>query len=281
MQTLLNTPHEIIQQNILGAAAKAKTRILNILVLGMMAGSFIAMGAQSSSLAVHNISNIGLARTLAGCIFPVGLMMIVFVGGELFTGDCMMSMAWMQRKIHFADMLRTLVLVYVSNFVGAALIAFLVAHSGQYDYSFGALGAYTIKVAYGKVHLSFANALVSGILCNILVCVAVLMAAAAKDIAGKVLAIFFPILAFVVSGFEHCVANMYYIPAGIFASKNAAYAAKAFEFYNIDSTQLSSLNWGSFAISNLIPVTIGNIIGGALLVGGACFYLHGKALHES
>ena len=130
MQTLLNTPHEIIQQNILGAAAKAKTRILNILVLGIMAGSFIAMGAQSSSLAVHNISNVGLARTLAGCIFPVGLMMIVFVGGELFTGDCMMSMAWMQRKIHFADMLRTLVLVYVSNFVGAALIAFLVAHSG-------------------------------------------------------------------------------------------------------------------------------------------------------
>ena len=145
MQTLLNTPHEIIQQNILGAAAKAKTRILNILVLGMMAGSFIAMGAQSSSLAVHNISNIGLARTLAGCIFPVGLMMIVFVGGELFTGDCMMSMAWMQRKIHFADMLRTLVLVYVSNFVGAALIAFLVAHSGQYDYSFGALGAYSLR----------------------------------------------------------------------------------------------------------------------------------------
>lgn len=127
----------------------------------MMAGAFIAMGAQSSSLAVHNISNVGLARILAGCIFPVGLMMIVFVGGELFTGDCMMSMAWMQRKIHFTDMLRTLVLVYVSNFVGAALIAFLVAHSGQYDYSSGALGAYTIKVAYGKVHLSFANALVS------------------------------------------------------------------------------------------------------------------------
>ena len=135
------------------------------------------------------------------------------------------------------------------NILGAALIAFLVAYSGQYDYSSGALGAYTIKVAYGKVHLSFANALVSGILCNILVCVAVLMAAAAKDIAGKVLAIFFPILAFVVSGFEHCVANMYYIPAGVFASKNAAYAAKALELYNIDSIQLSSLNWGSFAIS--------------------------------
>lgn len=281
MQTLLNTPHEIIQQNILGAAAKAKTRILNILVLGMMAGSFIAMGAQSSSLAVHNISNIGLARTLAGCIFPVGLMMIVFVGGELFTGDCMMSMAWMQRKIHFADMLRTLVLVYVSNFVGAALIAFLVAHSGQYDYSSGALGAYTIKVAYGKVLCPSPTLWFPGFSATSWCVWQFSWLQAAKDIAGKVLAIFFPILAFVVSGFEHCVANMYYIPAGIFASKNAAYAAKALELYNIDSTQLSSLNWGSFAISNLIPVTIGNIIGGALLVGGACFYLHGKALHES
>lgn len=134
MQTLLNTPHEIIHQNILGAAAKAKTRILNILVLGMMAGSFIAMGAQSSSLAVHNISNIGLARTLAGCIFPVGLMMIVFVGGELFTGDCMMSMAWMQRKIHFADMLRTLVLVYVSNCSKAEFFPMIMISHG-YDQS--------------------------------------------------------------------------------------------------------------------------------------------------
>lgn len=157
------------------------------------------------------------------------------------------------------------------------LIAFLVAHSGQYDYSAGALGAYTIKTAVGKTGLSFMRALFSGILCNILVCAAVLMDAAAKDIGGKVLAIFFPILAFVVSGFEHCVANMYYIPAGIFAAGNPAYVQKAQELYGLGAEKLTGLNWGSFVTVNLLPVTIGNIIGGAVMVGGVCFYLHGKA----
>ena len=118
-------------------------------------GCFIAMGAQSSSLAVHNITDVGIARTLAGCIFPVGLMMIVFVGGELFTGDCMMSMACMKGRIGFGSLLRTLLIVYLGNFAGAVLIAFLVAHSGQYDYSAGALGAYTIKTAVGKTGLKF------------------------------------------------------------------------------------------------------------------------------
>jgi len=204
-------------------------------------------------------------------------MMIVFVGGELFTGDCMMSMACMKGRIGFGSLLRTLLIVYLGNFAGAVLIAFLVAHSGQYDYSAGALGAYTIKTAVGKTGLSFMRALFSGILCNILVCAAVLMAAAAKDIGGKVLAIFFPILAFVVSGFEHCVANMYYIPAGIFAAGNPAYVQKAQELYGLGAEKLTGLNWGSFVTVNLLPVTIGNIIGGAVMVGGVCFFLHGKA----
>lgn len=160
------------------------------------------------------------------------------------------------------------------NILGAALIAFLVAYSGQYDYSSGALGAYTIKVAYGKVHLSFANALVSGILCNILVCVAVLMAAAAKDIAGKVLAIFFPILAFVVSGFEHCVANMYYITAGLLCKLNPAYVQMAMEQYGYTADQLAALNVGSFLVGNLLPVTIGNMIGGMVTLGLPLWYVN-------
>ena len=270
-------PAEVVSANINAAVAKAAAKKRRIFVLGIMAGAFIAMGAQSSSLAVHNITDVGIARTLAGCIFPVGLMMIVFVGGELFTGDCMMSMACMKGRIGFGSLLRTLLIVYLGNFAGAVLIAFLVAHSGQYDYSAGALGAYTIKTAVGKTGLSFMRALFSGILCNILVCAAVLMAAAAKDIGGKVLAIFFPILAFVVSGFEHCVANMYYIPAGIFAAGNPAYVQKAQELYGLGAEKLTGLNWGSFVTVNLLPVTIGNIIGGAVMVGGVCFYLHGKA----
>lgn len=277
MQSLLNVPAEVVSANINAAVAKAAAKKRRIFVLGIMAGAFIAMGAQSSSLAVHNITDVGIARTLAGCIFPVGLMMIVFVGGELFTGDCMMSMACMKGRIGFGSLLRTLLIVYLGNFAGAVLIAFLVAHSGQYDYSAGALGAYTIKTAVGKTGLSFMRALFSGILRNILVCAAVLMAAAAKDIGGKVLAIFFPILAFVVSGFEHCVANMYYIPAGIFAAGNPAYVQKAQELYGLGAEKLTGLNWGSFVTVNLLPVTIGNIIGGAVMVGGVCFYLHGKA----
>ena len=276
MQSLLNVPAEVVSANINAAVAKAAAKKRRIFVLGIMAGAFIAMGAQSSSLAVHNITDVGIARTLAGCIFPVGLMMIVFVGGELFTGDCMMSMACMKGRIGFGSLLRTLLIVYLGNFAGAVLIAFLVAHSGQYDYSAGALGAYTIKTAVGKTGLSFMRALFSGILCNILVCAAVLMAAAAKDIGGKVLAIFFPILAFVVSGFEHCVANMYYIPAGIFASMNPDYVAKAKELYGITGSQIAALNWGNFFTVNLLPVTIGNIIGGGFIIGGLFFYLHGK-----
>lgn len=277
MQSLLNVPAEVVSANINAAVTKAAAKKIRVFLLGIMAGAFIAMGAQSSSLAVHNISDVGIARTLAGCIFPVGLMMIVFVGGELFTGDCMMSMAFMKGRMNLTSLLRTLVIVYLGNFVGALLIAFLTAHSGQYDYSAGALGAYTIKTAVGKTGLNFVHALFSGTLCNILVCAAVLMAAAAKDIAGKVLAIFFPILAFVVSGFEHCVANMYYIPAGIFAAQNPAYVQKAEDLYGLNAEKLAGLNWGSFVTVNLIPVTIGNIIGGAILVAGVCFYLHGKS----
>ena len=236
MQSLLNVPAEVVSANINAAVAKAAAKKRRIFVLGIMAGAFIAMGAQSSSLAVHNITDVGIARTLAGCIFPVGLMMIVFVGGELFTGDCMMSMACMKGRIGFGSLLRTLLIVYLGNFAGAVLIAFLVAHSGQYDYSAGALGAYTIKTAVGKTGLSFMRALFSGILCN-----------------------------------------MYYIPAGIFAAGNPAYVQKAQELYGLGAEKLTGLNWGSFVTVNLLPVTIGNIIGGAVMVGGVCFYLHGKA----
>ncbi len=160
--------------------------------MGIMAGVCIALGAQSSNVAMHDIANVGLARLVAGCVFPVGLMMIVFIGGELFTGDCMMTMACIKKKISVAALIRTLVIVYIGNMVGAVALAYLVYLSGQYNYTSGALGAFTIKVALGKVSLSFLPALISGILCNILVCAAVLMASTAKDIAGKSLAIFFP-----------------------------------------------------------------------------------------
>ncbi len=274
MEKIKLTPSQVIEQNIEASLTKNRMSVLKVIILGIMAGAFIALGAQAANVAMHNISNTGIARTVAGVIFPVGLMMIVFVGGELFTGDCMLSMAVFDKKLSCLNMIKILFLVYISNFLGAALIAFLVSQSGQLDYSSGALGAFTIKVALGKVNIDFLTALVSGILCNILVCAAVLMAASATDIAGKVLAIFFPIFAFVVSGFEHCVANMYYIPAGIFAALNPDYVQKASELYSITEQSIANLNWITFAVNNLLPVTIGNIIGGSICVGALCYTVY-------
>lgn len=224
---------------------------------------------------MHGISNVGLARTVAGAVFPIGLMLIVLLGGELFTGNCLISMAVYDKKAKLKGMIRNLTIVYISNFIGAALMAWMINNCGQLNFSDGGAGAFTIKVALGKVEIDPIQAIVSGILCNVLVCLAIFMAATAKDVAGKCIAIFFPIFVFVISGFEHCVANMYYIPAGIFAVQNPLYAAKATELYGITAEQLSGLNFGTI-FSNLIPVTIGNIIGGMVFVGLLYWYLYRK-----
>ena len=274
------SPQQIVSANIAAAKGKTQLPMLRMILLGIFAGMFIACGASASSVAMHAISNVGLARLVAGCIFPVGLMMIVFVGGELFTGDCLMIMGCMHRKFSLLSMAKVLVVVWVSNLLGSVILAALVSASGQFHYSSDLLGAFTIKVGLGKVGLSFTAAFVSGILCNIFVCIAVLMAAAAKDIAGKVLAIFFPILAFVVSGFEHCVANMYYIPAAIFAAADPAYAQAAQTAYGYTAAQLESLNWGSFLVNNLVPVTLGNIAGGMLFVGLPLYLIHSAKIRE-
>lgn len=280
MNSISNTlsPQQIVAANIAAAKGKAQLPLLRMILLGMFAGMFIACGASASSVAMHAVSNVGLARLVAGCIFPVGLMMIVFVGGELFTGDCLMVMGCLNREIRLIDMLRVLTVVFLSNFVGAVVMAAMVSATTQFGFTGNMLGAFTIKVAMGKINMSFGTAFVSGILCNIFVCVAVLMAAAAKDVAGKVWAIFFPIMAFVVSGYEHCVANMYYVPAGIFAAANADYAEAAMTAYGYTAAQMESLNWGNFLVNNLMPVTLGNIVGGMIFVGLPLYLIHAEKI---
>lgn len=269
-------PQQIVEANMQAALGKTKMPLGRMILLGIFAGMFIAGGGAASSVAMHSVDNIGVARLLGGCIFPVGLMMIVFIGGELFTGDCLMIMGCIHKKFSVLSMIKVLVVVYLSNLVGAAAIAFLAYASGQFNYTGGLLGAYTIKVAMGKVNLSFGAAVSSGILCNIFVCAAVLMAAAAKDIAGKVWAIFFPIMAFVVSGYEHCVANMYYIPAAIFAKSNPVYVEKAMSAYGYTAAQIDSINWGSFLVKSAIPVTLGNMLGGMVFIGLLLYFIHAK-----
>ena len=270
MDKIFHTPLEVVNNSIDGQVTKANLPLVKMILLGIMAGAFIALGGTASNVAVHNIANVGLARTLAGVIFPVGLMLVVLVGGELFTGNCLMIMACMDKKIKASQMVRNLIVVYISNLIGALIIDILVFYSGQFQYTDGGLGAYTIKVAITKAGIAPGTAIASGILCNILVCLAVLMAASAKDVAGKIMAIFFPICAFVVAGFEHCVANMYYIPAGMLAATNPQYVTKAEELYGITASQCSNL-LSINSVPSLLYVTIGNILGGMVFVGMICY----------
>lgn len=274
--TQTNSPSEILEGNIKTEVKRVNMPIFKLVLLGILAGMFIAGGAATSNVAMHNISNVGLARLVAGVIFPVGLMMIVLVGGELFTGDCLLILGIMDKKYNVLQAIKVLVIVFITNLLGSVIIAFIVYESGQFNYTDGLLGAFTIKVALSKTGLSFTNAFCSGILCNIFVCLAVLMAASSKQVSGKILGIFFPIMAFVVSGYEHCVANMYYIPAGIIAKMNDSYVAKAKDAYNFTDAKLDGLNIKTFFVDNLIPVTLGNIVGGMLFVGVILYLVNHK-----
>lgn len=275
MENSFYTPSEVIKSNIKTAVAKANLPLAKMILLGMMAGAFIAFGGAASSVAAHGVADVGLARSIAGAIFPVGLMLVVFTGSELFTGNSLMIMAVIDKKITLLKMIRNLVVVYFANFIGALIIDVLVFLSGQFDFSGGGLGAYTIKVALAKTSIVPVTAVISGILCNILVCLAIVLAGTAKDSIGRIFGIFFPIAAFVVCGFEHCVANMFYIPAGMLAATNTAYVQKAHELYGITAQQCSSLT--HFAgTESLLFVTIGNIIGGVLFVGVVLYMAHIK-----
>lgn len=265
-----NTPAEVTSLTIKAGVAKARLPLLKMILLSILAGAFIAMGAVVSNVVAHDVSNIGLARLLAGLVFPVGLIGVVLCSGELFTGNCLMIEALMNRQFGVMPLVRNWVIVFIGNLVGSLIIVFIVSLTCQLGYTGGQLGAYTIKVAISKVALTPVQAFASGILCNILVCVAILLATSAKDITGKILGIFIPICTFVTCGFEHSVANMYYIPAGMFAALNPAYASKAMDVYGITAQQLASLDLLGF-LGNLLPVTLGNIIGGAGL--GVILYL--------
>ncbi len=255
---------------------KAYSTKTTLFILGIFAGLYVSFGAASSMVASHAIANAGLARLASGMVFPVGLMLIVLVGGELFTGDCLMILGVMHGKYTVTRMAKKLTLIFFSNFVGAMIVVSLIYFSGQLNFNGGLLGAYTIQIAYNKVSLSFFSAFVSGIACNIIVCATVLMAYGATDVAGKIGAIFFPIMLFVVGGFEHCVANMYFIPAGILALGNEAYFALAMETYGLSAAQLAQLTIPNFLLYNLLPVTLGNIVGGTVCIGLPLFLLYGE-----
>lgn len=268
-----NAPVEIIQGHIESGTTKGNLPLGKMILLGIMAGVFISLGAATSNTAVHDIANVGIARVVAGVIFPVGLIMIVLCGGELFTGNSLMVMSALDKKLSWRKLIKNYFVVYLSNMAGALIIDVLVYFSGNLNYTDGTLGAYTIKVALTKMSVDPVAGVCSGILCNILVCMAIMVAGASRDMIGKLFGIFFPIFAFVVGGFEHCVANMYYMPTGILATMNEKYVQKAQELYGITAEQIAGMTPLAM-FNNLIPVTIGNLIGGALAVGVVYYVIH-------
>ncbi|KZL93348.1 formate/nitrite transporter family protein [Clostridium magnum] len=260
MESRMLKPNELCDASIGAGCNKAKLTVLQTVVLGIMAGMFIALGGAASAVASHSIADAGLAKFVSGAIFPTGLMLVVICGAELFTGNALMIVPLMDKKINIKDIIRNWIIVYFANFIGSVLIAFLVFKAGVFGMSAGKLGGVVIKVASTKASLPFWTAFSSAILCNLLVCLAVWGISAAKDVAGKVAIAWFPIMVFVVCGFEHCVANMYFLTAGMFAKSNPA-------FVQASGLSPEKIINGAGIINNLIPVTLGNIVGGALLVG--------------
>ena len=245
--------------------AKAGLPLLPMIALGVLAGGFIGLGALFATLVASDAS-LGFAatRVLGGVAFSLGLILVVVAGAELFTGNNLLVMAWVARRISTTKLLKNFAVVFLANLAGALGLALLVYWSGHWKMAGGAVGHTAVAIAAAKVTLPFAEAFVRGILCNVLVCLAVWLAAAGRSVADKILAIVFPIAAFVAAGFEHCVANMYFIPLGILLRAQGVGA---------DVPGLDHLNWAGFA-HNMLPVTIGNVVGGSVMVGLVYFAVY-------
>ena len=237
---------------------KAEKSIGKLFAMAVLAGLFIAFGSAVANTASHSLSDVSTARIVSGLLFPFGLGMVMLMGAELFTGNTMISISVLNRDTTLMKMLRNWGVVYLGNLAGAILLAAGCTLFGQLNYSSGGLAVYTIKIAAAKCAMPFGNALVLGFFCNILVCTGVLCSLSAKDAMGRIAGAYIPVAFFVICGFEHCVANMYYIPAGIFAMQVPEYAARALEA----GISTAALTWQNFFLINLLPVTLGNILGG-------------------
>ena len=241
---------------------KAEAPALTTFTLAIMAGAFIALGAVFATNTAAGSSAIpfGVAKLLTGLVFCLGLILVVVGGAELFTGNNLIVMAWASGKVTGRALLRNWGIVYLGNFVGSIGTALLVFWSKQYTFGGGVVGETALKVASGKTSLDFFQALALGVLCNALVCLAVWLTFSARSTMDKIASIIFPITAFVAAGFEHSIANMYFVPYGLLIK----YLDPA--FVSGKGLDLVNLTWGNFLVNNLLPVTIGNVIGGGLLV---------------
>jgi formate/nitrite transporter len=254
--------------------AKAALSTETLLALGVLAGAFIAMGAVFATTVTAGGADLpyGVIRLLAGLAFSLGLVLVVVAGAELFTGNNLVVMAWASRRVTSRRLLWTWALVYLGNFAGAIATAGLMYVTRQYRFGGGAVGDQVLTIAAAKTDLGFVQAIALGAFCNALVCLAVWLTYSARTTTDKILAIVPPIAAFVASGFEHSVANMYFIPIGLFVREDSTWLAA-----RGDLPDLASLTWLHFLLDNLVPVTIGNLIGGTLMVAGLYWFVYLRA----
>jgi formate/nitrite transporter len=267
-------PAEMAQKAEQIGAQKTRLDAPSLLVLAILAGAFIALGAMFATTVLAGADGVlpyGVSRLLAGSVFCLGLILVIVGGAELFTGNTLIVIALAAGEIRVAEMLRVWAITYAGNFVGAVGTAILVFLSGQYLADHGSVGEVALKLALAKVTLPWDRAFFLGILCNVLVCLAVWLSYGARTIADKVLAIIFPVSAFVAAGFEHSVANMYLIPAGLLLKTfgPAGFLASG----TLGAINLDALTWPSFLLS-LVPVTLGNIFGGGVLVGVVYWFIY-------
>jgi formate/nitrite transporter len=264
------TPGEIAVAACNAGKSKSELPIFKMFILGILAGAYIGFGANLAT----KIGSMDQAATsggqfLFGAVFSVGLMLVVIAGSELFTGNAMaLFISACNGQAGWGGLAKNWVVVYIANFVGSLLLVYIVYYGGYWGNAtaISAMGVKALTIAQGKLTLTWSQAFMRGILCNWLVCLAVWMAFAAKDIVGKIFAIFFPIMAFVSSGFEHSVANMFFIPMGIIIAKGAP-AAAATALKMDPAAMLNVFSYKTLFMANLIPVTLGNIVGGSLCVG--------------
>ena len=265
-------PREMARKAEQVGSAKAGMSALDVFALAVLAGAFIAMGAIFATTVTAGGASLpyGVSRLLAGLAFSLGLILVVVAGAELFTGNNLIVMAWASRKVSTAHLLRNWAIVYTGNFTGAIATAGMLFLGKQYTFGKGAVGEQALSIATAKTGLGFVQALVLGAFCNALVCLAVWLSYSARTVADKILAIVPPIAAFVAAGFEHSVANMYFIPLGLFVKSDSAFSAQH------GVAGMEHLTWGRFFGSNLLPVTIGNVVGGALMVGAIYWFVYSR-----
>jgi len=264
---------------------KANLPWINMFILAILAGAFISIGAifattvsagsmpikdAAGAAAFTTVLPFGVTRLLTGLVFTVGLILVIVGGAELFTGNTLITMAFASKKVTAAQLLHNWVIVYTGNFVGSILTAYIVFLGKQYTFGTGAIGLTALGIGEAKTSLGFVQAVALGIMCNALVCMAVWMCYSARTTTDKILAIIPPIATFVAAGFEHSVANMYFIPLALFVKGDA----KFLETIGKTAADFSHLTWGNFFAANLLPVTIGNIIGGAIMVGMIYWFVY-------